>query len=408
MSETTQNESPFSARVVAVLIAVAIIAFGGVMILAGWSPELRDRNRAGDHPYSTSSIGYAGFVHLLEAQGYPVSISRLDRNMENRDWGLMIITLPNYLDFSTIDETPMQLPALLVLPKWEGRTDPFDATRQVDTRFLDASRLNDKLRQLYPDAEILRIAPDAELGGQFDAQDIRADVRLQMIKSDILETIVGDEQGALVAYDPNRGVYILSDPDMVNTFGLARLENAIFATDLVNYLRSSPDEPILLDATLHGFSRSENLLKMLFSVPYIGATLVAFAAALLLGWAAIVRFGPPAREARAIALGKQALADNSAGLVTMARRETRMAPGYAGLIRRRLARALGLPRGLPESQLTEMFDRLGPAEDGGRVFSELETAIKGQTANREELVAKARELHHWRKEIIRRTMHERG
>ena len=79
--------------------------------------------------------------------------------------------------------------------------------------------------------------------------------------------------------------------------------------------------PILIDAARHGFERSENLLKMMFSVPYIGVTIVALAAALLLGWAAAIRFGPPMREERAIALGKQALADNSAGLVAMARRE---------------------------------------------------------------------------------------
>jgi hypothetical protein len=96
---------------------------------------------------------------------------------------------------------------------------------------------------------------------------------------------------------------------------------------MINMMRYSDDEPIIFDATLHGFTRSENLLQMMFDIPFLGVTLVALAAALLLGWAASIRFGPPARETRAIALGKQALADNSAGLVSMARRETRMAPG---------------------------------------------------------------------------------
>ena len=406
MSE--QGDSPFSARVVAILIAIAVFSFGGVMVMAGWAPELRDRNQAGDHPYSTSALGYNGFVRLMEAQGYPISVSRLERNLETRDWGLMIVTLPAYGKFDVIEETSFQLPALVVLPKWYGRADPLNPARQADTRFIDARDLNDRLRTIYPDAEIIRIAPSVEIEGDFEPGPVKADVRLQMIQSKGLETVVGTPQGALVAYDPGRGLYILSDPDMISTFGLARVENAMFATRLVNYLRSSENEPILMDATLHGFSRSENLLKMLFSVPYIGATLVALASALLLGWAAVVRFGPPAREARAIALGKQALADNTAGLVTMARREMKMAPGYASLIRRRLARALGLPRSLPEAQLTEMFDRMGPADSGGKTFSELEKALTGQAANREDLTQKARDLHQWRKAIIRRTMHERG
>ncbi|KCZ96723.1 hypothetical protein HPO_18595, partial [Hyphomonas polymorpha PS728] len=360
-----QSESPFSARVVAILMAIAVFSFGGVMVMAGWAPELRDRNQAGDHPYSTSALGYNGFVRLMEAQGYPVSVSRLERNLETRDWGLMIVTLPAYGKFDVIEETGFQLPALVVLPKWYGRADPLNPARQADTRFIDARDLNDRLRTIYPDAEILRIAPSVEVRGTFEPGAVKPDVRLQLIRSAALETVVGTAQGALVAYDPGRGLYILSDPDMISTFGLARVENAVFATRLVNHLRSSQNEPILMDATLHGFARSENLLKMLFSVPYIGATLVALASALLLGWAAVVRFGPPAREARAIALGKQALADNTAGLVTMARREMKMAPGYASLIRRRLALALGLPRSLPEAQLTEMFDRLGPADSGG-------------------------------------------
>lgn len=406
MSE--QGDSPFSARVVAILIAIAVFSFGGVMVMAGWAPELRDRNQAGDHPYSTSALGYNGFVRLMQAQGYPVSVSRLERSLEARDWGLMIVTLPAYGKFDMIEETSFQLPALVVLPKWYGRADPLNPARQADTRFIDARDLNDRLRSIYPDAEVLRIAPSVEIEGDFEPGPVKADVRLQTIRSSDLETVVGTPQGALVAFDPHRGLYILSDPDMISTFGLAHVENAMFATRLVNYLRSSENEPILMDATLHGFARSENLLKMLFSVPYIGATLVALASALLLGWAAVVRFGPPARETRAIALGKQALADNTAGLVTMARREMKMAPGYASLIRRRLARALGLPRSLPEAQLTEMFDRMGPADSSGKTFSELENALTGQAANREDLAQKARDLHQWRKAIIRRTMHERG
>ncbi|MFN4184069.1 MAG: hypothetical protein ACK4M6_04735 [Hyphomonas sp.] len=402
------SDSPFSARTVAILVAIAVISFGGVMVLAGWAPELRQRDQAGDHPYSTSALGYNGFVRLMETQGYPVSVSRLERSLETRDWGLMILTLPAYGDLDILEETDFQLPALVVLPKWYGRPDAFNRARQADTRFLEARHLNDRIRSIYPDAEVLRVNVLEALEGDFEPGAIQPDVRMQLIRSSTLETVIGNEQGALVAYDPARGIYILSDPDMINTFGLARLENAIFATRLVNYLRSYESEPILMDATLHGFSRSENLLKMLFSVPYIGATLVALASALLLGWAALIRFGPPARETRAIALGKQALADNTAGLVTMARREMRMAPGYVSLIRRRLARALGLPRTLPENQLTDIFDRMGPAEAGGKSFSELETALKGQATNREDLVQTARDLHHWRKAIIRRTMHERG
>jgi hypothetical protein len=283
-----------------------------------------------------------------------------------------------------------------------------NATRQADTRFIDARDLNDTLRVVYPQAEILRVPVPPKIETPFGETTIKPDVRLQLIKDPSLETIIGTEGGALLAYDGTRGVYLLSDPDMLNTFGLAQRENARFAVQLIDFLRYDADEPILLDATLHGFERSENLLKMLFSVPYIGATLVALAAALLLGWAATIRFGPPLSEARAIALGKQALADNSAGLVTMARREAKMAPGFLALVRRRLAREIGAPKTLTEAQVSDMFDRLGPDPETGRVFSQMEAELKEPATGREDLLAKARALYRWRKEIIRRTRHERN
>jgi hypothetical protein len=408
MTNTSGASSPFSARVVAILITIAVISFGAVLVLAGWAPELRDRNQAGDHPYSTSAIGYNGLVQLLETAGYPVKVSRLASDLESRDWGLMIVTLPAFSDFSDLDDLNLASPTLVVLPKWIGRTDPVSPARQADTRFIEARDMNDQLTSLYPKAEILRVAVPDRVRTPFGVLKIKPDVRVQLIKDDSLESIVRIGDGALLALDPKRGFYILSDPDLINTFGLAQRENARFAIQLIDFLRDSESEPILLDATLHGFERSENLLKMMFSVPYVGVTLVALAAALLLGWAATIRFGPPRTEERAIALGKQALADNSAGLVTMARREARMAPGFLALVRRRLAREIGAPRTLTEAQVSDMFDRLGPDPETGRVFSQMEAELKQPATGRDDLLAKTRALYRWRKEIIRRTLHERS
>ena len=408
MTDTHSASSPFSVRVVAILIAIAVISFGAVLVLAGWAPELRDRNQAGDHPYSTSALGYNGLVRLLENTGYPVKVSRLANDLESRDWGMMIVTLPAYSNFAEIEDLNLAPETLVVLPKWTGRADPATPARQVDTRFIDARDLNDQLAKLYPQAEILRVDVPKQVRTPFGTLTIKPDVRVQLIKDDVLDTIIGIGDGALLAYDETRGYYILSDPDLINTFGLAQRENARFAIQLIDYLRQSESEPILLDATLHGFERSENLLKMMFSVPYIGVTLIALAAALLLGWAATIRFGPPRTEERAIALGKQALADNSAGLVTMARREARMAPGFLALVRRRLAREIGAPRTLTETQVSDMFDRLGPDPETGRVFSQMEAELKQPATGREELLAKTRALYRWRKEIIRRTLHERN
>ena len=406
MSGTTQaSVSPFAIRTVAILIAVAVFSFGAIMVLAGWAPELRDRDRAGDHPYSTSAIGYNGFVQLLEAQGYPVEVSRFKSNLDGH-YGLMVLTLSPRGMHKALEDYDLQEDTLIVLPKWSGMTDWSNPARQKDTDLATEGAIESLLESLGIEATVTRTDVPARVSTPFGSMALKPDLKLQLLQSDELDPIVTTGDGALLSQVPGREVYILSDPDMINTFGLAERENARFAMLMLNSMRYDAEEPIIFDATLHGFTRSENLLQMMFDIPFLGVTLVAFAAAILLGWAAAIRFGPPARETRAIALGKQALADNSAGLVSMARRETRMAPGYLSLIRRRLARQIGAPRNLTEAQLSELFDRLGPEETSGKTFSQIQAGLKAPAASREDLMHKARDLWRWRRDILRRSMND--
>ena len=406
MSESTQNTAaPFAVRTVAILIAVAVFSFGAIMVLAGWSPELRDRDRAGDHPFSTSAVGYNGFVQFLEAQNYPVEISRFKSNLDGH-YGLMVLTLSPRGMRQELEDYDLEDGTLVVLPKWSGMVDWTNPSRLKDTDLATESSIDALLEALDIDAEIERIDVPSRMSTPFGRMALKPDLQMQLIRSDELTPVVATRDGALLAQLPGRDIYILADPDMINTFGLAERENARFAVQMINMMRYSDDEPIIFDATLHGFSQSENLLQMMFDIPFLAVTLVALAAALLLGWSASIRFGPPARETRAIALGKQALADNSAGLVSMARRETRMAPGYLALIRRRLARQIGAPRNLTEAQLSELFDRLGPEEVSGKTFSQIEAGLRGPASSREDLMHKARDLWRWRRDILRRSMND--
>jgi hypothetical protein len=375
--------------------------------LAGWAPELRSRDHAGDHPYSTSALGFNGIVQLLEDQAYPVEVSRLEHRLESRDWGMMIITLSPWGMASQLEDITLQPTTLIVLPKWSGATDPLNPKRQRDTRFMEASSLNDLLGELKIDGEIGRIDVPRTTETMFGEMALKPDLKMQVIRSDVLVPIVETDDGILLGKFEDRDVYVLADPDMMNTFGLAERENARFAVQLMDWLRYDPAEPIIFDATLHGFVRSENLLQMMFDIPFVGATLAALASALLLGWAALVRFGPTVREGRVIALGKQALADNSAGLFTMARRETQMAPGYLAMMRRRVAREIAAPKTMTEVQLSDLFDRLGPEEQSGKRFSQMEAGLRTASASREDLMNKARELYRWRRDILRRSTHER-
>ncbi|MEM7640842.1 MAG: hypothetical protein AAF269_17445, partial [Pseudomonadota bacterium] len=205
---------------------------------------------------------------------------------------------------------------------------------------------------------------------------------------------------------PGREIYVLSDPDVLNTFGLARRENARTALELFDwllvyseYLDGFSDRTITFDATLHGFARSESLLRAIFDRPFLGASLIALATMFLIGWAAFIRFGPPEPEDRVIAFGKKALAESSAGLVSMARREGQMATPYRQMTERNLARQLGLPPQIQSEAFAQTVDRLAEQKDVSQTWSEQSQSLTEPALGRNDLRDKALALWRWRQEM---------
>ena len=311
-----QQSNPFSALTSAIMIGVGLLVFIAVFALLAWSPDLASKNRAGQHPYSSSALGYGGLVKLLQADGQTVTVSRLASSLDYSD-GLLVLTLPRYglsrapeFDLESVSE-----PALYVLPKWSGFADREKPSWQKDTDLMDRRSVAAIAQTFDSDITVWRLRNPGRVRTPFGTQRPKFEHQMQVLASDSLEPIIDTPGGSLLAKVPGRDVYILSDPDLVNTFGLARPENARMALGLIDWLKYEPEQPITMDATLHGFERSENLLRAIFDVPFLGATMIALATMLLVTWGAFIRFGPPSREAPVMAFGKKALAESSAGLV---------------------------------------------------------------------------------------------
>ena len=112
-----------------------------------------------------------------------------------------------------------------------------------------------------------------------------------------------------------------------------------------------------------------------------------------MGFHALARFGQPRRRGRAIALGARALVDNSADLVRMARKEHELAPAYAALTSGLIGRAAGAH--IDADFLEHLAERRGAASPGA-------LAAEAQAAkSRDDLLAVARRLYHWREEMMR-------
>lgn len=393
---TGVQTSSFNPVLVLMVIAIAVMSFGALLTLMAWGPDLQPKDRAGDHAYSSSALGYGGLVKLLELRGETVNISRTPQTIDSYD-GLMILT-PGGAYTKLEDHLPLYRPALIILPKWYGRTDPLKKEWQVDTDIATAGRARGVLNLFDTNGDIARIRAPNIIRTPYGSFNPEFDERLQLIQSSELETVIRAPTGALLAKVPDEDVYILADPDLANTFGLANRENARLMLSILETLKYEDTTPIIFDVTLNGFERSTNLLKIMLDIPFLGATLVTLAGFLMLGWAACVRFGAPDRETRAIALGKQALADNTAGLFSMTRRETRMAPGYLALSRKQIAAALGTPKEMSETELRALLDKLGEDEASGLKWSQMADGLTHPAQSKDDLLTKARRLYRWRKE----------
>jgi hypothetical protein len=209
--------------------------------------------------------------------------------------------------------------------------------------------------------------------------------------------VLTDERGAtILAQARGRQIYVLSDPDLLNNQGMRDLATFAGGVSLVNRLRD--DEPIIFDVTLNGLEQQHTALRLLFDPPFLAVTLCLAAAAGLALYQAFCRFGPVRRTGRALALGKEALADNSAALVRLAGREHRMAAPFAALTRELTAKALATPRDLTGEALTTYLDRLGARRSTQDTLSIL-TLLAATTPDRGRLISLAKRLHHWRAEM---------
>ncbi|MEL7109632.1 MAG: DUF4350 domain-containing protein [Pseudomonadota bacterium] len=403
------NSSPFSGMTAIIMIAIGTLAFIAIFALMAWSPELASKNRAGPHPYSKSSLGYAGLIKLLEADGQTVQVSRLESSLTFSE-GLLVITVPQYGFDRSSDDYDLNYvsePALYVLPKWSGFPDWEKRSWEKDTDLMPRQSVSSIARTFDSDLDVWRLRNPGTLVTPFGTFSPDFEHEMQVIESDSLESVIDQPGGTILAKLPGRDIYVLSDPDFLNTFGLTRRENARMALALIDWLQASAeynygfdrDLAITFDATLHGFARSEGLLRSIFDIPFLGASLIALATILLIAWAAFIRFGPPMPEVRVLAFGKKALAESSAGLVSMARREDQMAEPYLQMTERNLARQFGLPANTAPDSFAQTADRIAEQKHLARTWTEQRSSFDAPVLGRNDLRDKALALWRWRQEM---------
>ena len=393
--------TPFVATGLVLVSAISLIAF---LALSAYSPDLRNESSSDANALSKSAIGFAGLRVLLDVSGISNSIDRGVVPRQKLHPSLFILTPTLGSNNTEVFRLSIPGPSLIILPKWLPASDPTTYGRVLKIDTFGRRPIVKLLGTFSKDTKINQQS-GAFAPYQFSSARSPVSAQVYSIQIDRLQTISGNgwipiivnQKGeAVLAESRLTSVYVLADPDLMNTHGLGDLPTAALALTTITHLRAGSG-PVTFDVTLNGFRRSPNLLHAAFAPPFLGATLCAILAAALIGFHAATRFGKPQTAPPAFALGKQALAGNTADLIRVMHREPHMAIRYAATTRNLALRALGIRRQMDFQQTDALFRAM--ERDGETTYAEL-AAEAQEVKSRSHLVALAIRLFRWRQGMI--------
>ena len=397
------SPSPFNPRLVVGLIAAGILAFAAMLLLVAYGGQPGSSGRDGRaHALSVSAVGFKGLVTLVGEFGE----ARLIREPDDFETeNLVVVALEERSrpeDLDNLLEQRRGRPTLIILPKWITMAEP---ARRGWVRTIGPG-LGGVAERALGEGVSVRVVTSGQLPAAAAGEDLLAGLSLpvprlpQVIEGEAVTPIVPLAGGALIGQLGVHPHYVVADPDLLNNHGLRRPERARAALDLIAGLGPPDASGVDFDLTVNGLGAvdSRSLLQLSLEPPFLAMTLALVVAALLAGLHGAWRFGPARREQRAIALGKAALVENSAGLIRQANREVELGAAYADVIRQDVARLAHAPQGVGEDQVDLYLNRLGKA--GRPSFSELAARLHA-ARDRHGLIAAARALFQWKKDIIR-------
>jgi hypothetical protein len=409
MSEQAQGRraGAFSPAVMIGLVLVGVFSFAAFILLSAFEPELTSGANGGAQALSQSAVGFAGAVRLLHEVGAPVRVGRVTSDLARRQ-SMVIVTPEQPLTWTELVHASGAT-TMVILPKWATLPDQNHRGWVARLQAAPPEAVARLMSDIAPGLSVARVTGVSRPSlSAFDKNSFQAGQidQLQTISGDVLVPIVTDAArhiilARVIRNHADTSVYVLADPDFLNTQGIADLDNATAGMGMVGLVRGNNQQPIVFDVTLNGLGSARSALRLAFQPPFLGFTLGFAIAGALLAWRAALRFGPSAPVQRAIAPGKAALAENSAALIRLARREQRLGPGYARMTATVAADKLGLGR-QGETEIVCALDRIGAVQGAGESYSQL-AANAGAAKSSQQMLEAARKLYAWKKEIARAT-----
>lgn len=393
--------SPFSGRMVALLVFIGLAATAALLLIVAFGGQSASSRDGRGHPLSVGATGFKALVTLSRRFG---GATLADNAEELADAGLVVVAIEprsRASDIRRLRELRSGRPTLFILPKWY--TLP-DSSRRGWVQRLGPGAGHAAAELI--DGQLQVRASFGEGGDSARGLALLSGIATpepgspQTIGGPAVRTLLSAPgRDALLAQLGNEPHYVAADPDLFNNHGLKRPERARAALAILARLRPAGNAHVAFDLTVSGFGEGSgpNPIRTALEPPFLPMILALVVAALLAGLHGAFRFGQARREARAIAFGKAALVENSAGLIKLARREARLGAAYAEVVRQDAARLTGAPPALKGEALDAYLDRLSR---DGPPFSALAGAL-AYADTRADLVEAARKLFQWKKDIIR-------
>jgi hypothetical protein len=403
-AEAQAQQQPFSVRLVVGLVAAGLVAFAALIFLLAYGNRIAPARSQQSPALSVAATGYKGLISLV-GRFHPTSTVRRRADLETENLLVVALEARNRpADVARLLELRRGRATLLIMPKWLTRPDP-EHPGWVRALAPVAGAMGGEMIGGRAGLSVRGdpVSPDRFASGEDILEGIEVPVpgNVQTISGDTLTPLLTVPNGdALLSRIGDQPHYVAADPDLFNNHGLKQRARAGAALALIDALNATGANGVAFDLSINGLAASDapSLLRTALEPPFLAMTLALLFAALLAGLHGAFRFGQAKREERAIAFGKAALVENSAGLIRLARREARLGGAYADVVRQDAARLTAAPPALQGEALDAYLDRLSKADKPP--FS----ALAGRLAaarDRHELVAAARALFSWKKDIIR-------
>ncbi len=400
----------FKKRTLVIILSVFAASLVVTVALTVLGTEVEDRS-AGVDTFSVSVLGHRGLSELLTKLDIPVVLSRSDSGAKAKN-GLLIIAEPAVTDDASRERLRVMISeaarVLVVLPKWYGQNER-GKTWVSEADYIPEDEIKPVFSAIYlNDVELVRKAsptPFDDLG--VVKGGVLPKIREpQLLKSNFIKPYMeaSGEAGILVGEVDQTEVeqiVVLSDPDVINNWGLREPDNARFVIELIDQMRHGG--PVVIDETLHGYARRPSLVRTLTTFPLVIATIQVLLTALLGVWAAMVRFGPKHSPPPPFTPGKDFLIRNTAALL-------HYGGHHADALRRYLATSvvdvrhvLHAPALVP-TQLTAWLERVRLHRGGTISLVDLE--LKVTTASTPETYLEvADQIYRWRMEMTDGSRH---